>query len=106
MTNKAHKARVVIEYLLNGGELNYKGRTLVYLDNYLMKEIAGIPYGIDGLAIKGVSINTKDNSESPTYMGYNMSFMEFLRLVEELSEEDYNLICAYNILKDVHGDCK
>jgi hypothetical protein len=102
------KIGLLIDHLQTGGEVQIDGRTWVWLDNHITRTTTDEngekqDWGIDGLAIKGMSINGSTGEEKPHYMGQgSIPIQAFVQLVERLSEEDWLGICAGNALKSLN----
>lgn len=97
---QSRKVALFLEYLQEGGEATVDGRTYVWLDNYVTDVINGVAYGINGLAIKGVSIS--NGVEKPHYMGQtDMPLSYLLNLVEQITEKDWVGICGSLALQEM-----
>lgn len=102
------KIGLLIDHLQAGGEITINGYTYVWLDNHITRTTTnakGEPeyWGIDGLAVKGVSINSLTGEETPHYMGRgDMSIQSFINLAGKVTEEDLLGICASNALKSMN----
>lgn len=89
------KIGLLIDHLQAGNEVKVNGRTYVWLDNHITRTTTdenGNPqhWGIDGLAIKGIQINSQTKEEKPHYMGQSdMPIHAFIQLVENVKEEDW-----------------
>ncbi|MFE5431176.1 hypothetical protein [Peribacillus simplex] len=98
----------MIDHLQAGGEIEIGGRTYVWLDNHVTRTATSSRgeteyWGIDGLAIKGVSVNSNTGEEAPHYMGQgNMPVQSFVQLAEQITEEDLLGICASSALKSLN----
>lgn len=85
------KIGLFLDHLQAGNEVKVKGCTYVWLDNHIThttKDTYGETqyFGIDGLAIKGIELN----SQKPHYMGQSdMPIHAFIQLVENVKEEDW-----------------
>lgn len=102
------KIGLLLDYLQDGGEVEIDGRTWVWLDNYVTREEVDEyceiqRFGIDGLAIKGVSIDTKTNTETPHYLGQtDIPLHAFINLVEQVKEKDWVGMSARTALKSMN----
>lgn len=101
------KMATVLRYLELGGEWEYKGHTIVWLDNYVTNTLPdGTQYGIHGLAKKGVSI--KGDVETPCYMGFGADFNVVVQMIDEIPNQDYlgmvaSLAIHDSVLKHRHN---
>jgi len=87
----------ILSYLQRGGEVYYKGRTLVWLDNKVVRETEKEQWVIDGLAIKGKSYKSGEDCLDPDagtdcYMGNDMPFSKFVEFVNNMSPIEFNRI--------------
>ncbi|AMB18743.1 hypothetical protein BH780_gp160 [Bacillus phage Eldridge] len=94
----AAKMYFVLMYLQQGGRVYYEGRSLVWLDNYVVREDEKQQWIINGFAIEVQSYkSTKDvgNPEAcstTSYLGHDMSFSQFVKWVNNMSPVEYNRI--------------
>ncbi|AIW03557.1 hypothetical protein CPT_Moonbeam159 [Bacillus phage Moonbeam] len=93
----AAKAYFILNYLQQGGEVYYEGRTLVWLDERIVDEDEKHKWVIDGLAIKGKSYEGTEYFDNPDggkvcYMGHDMSMSRFISFVNNMSPVEYNRI--------------
>ncbi|WP_078598357.1 hypothetical protein [Evansella clarkii] len=100
------KVGLLMDHLQAGGEVEIDGYTWVWLDNHITGSSTDGNgetqyWGINGLAIKGVSI--KNGVEKPTYMGQGtMPFQSFVELTNKVKEEDWLGMCAGNALRSMN----
>lgn len=94
----------VMKYLLSGGELKLEGRVYVWLDNHItreeVQEDGTVEYfGIDGLAMKMIKINSVTKEETPYYVGMDdMTLTSFIKMLDIIDEETWFGITASNAL--------
>jgi hypothetical protein len=82
---------VVLEHLSYGGEVNYRGRRFVWLDDKKVRETDTHEYFIDGLAniaevFTGSDMSTPDRED---YVGTGMSLLNFVKLVDNLPKDEF-----------------
>jgi hypothetical protein len=79
-------ALIVLEALQMGMEVEIGGITYVWLENHVLFEIDGVPYGINGLASKHW-VELPDGTRKTEYMGRDMSLNAFVAMCNEISED-------------------
>jgi len=94
----AAKAYFILNYLQRGGEVYYEGRSLVWLDEYTVREDEKQRWVIDGFAIKTKSFSIEEwRSDDPDvgtdyFIGHDMSFNQFVEWVNNMSPVEYNRV--------------
>lgn len=93
----AAKIYFVLDYLKQGGEAYYEGRSLVWLDGHVIREDEKQQWVIDGLAIKTESYKSVKDVGNPnkcrtSYFGHDMSFSQFVKWVNDMSPVEFNRI--------------
>jgi len=93
----AERLYFVMQYLSQGGEVYYEGRTLVWLDDKTVDEDDKHLWVIDGMAIKGRSYDRGESATDPNagticYMGHDMPVSKLVKWVNNLSPVEYQRI--------------
>lgn len=94
----AAKAYFVLSYLQQGGSVYYEGRSLVWLDGYVVREDEKHQWVIDGFAIKVETYESVKDVGNPeacsttSYLGHDMSFNQFVKWVNNMSPVEFNRI--------------
>ena len=85
---------IVVEYLQNGGEVNYDGQTFVWLDDYVTRETPEEQWVIDGLAVKSRKYKAGEDYNDPNagevhYMGMSdMSVNLFFEIINDIPRDE------------------
>lgn len=100
MVSTVTKLSKVLRYLELGGELSYRGYTIVWLDNHVTHTLSdGTQLGINGIAFKGVNLTANE----PTYMGCDFGFNQVVSIVDELTNDEYLEIVTALALRESHS---
>jgi hypothetical protein len=104
------KIGLVLDHLQAGGEVEVEGYTWVWLDNHITRTFIDDDgetqhWGINGLATKGVQIDSATKEEKPHYMGQGgLTLGAFIDIVGKIKEEDLLGICASSALRGMNKE--
>ena len=104
------KLENLYKYMSRGGEVEIDGYTYVWLDNHITEEVEledGTKeyYGIDGLAMKMIRMDSQTKEETPYYIGMgDLTLNQLVIIINKIDEETWLGITASNALVSMIPD--